>query len=132
MDPWLTDRMKEMLCSPCLETATHIGRRLDSRRRMAQNIDERALTEDFVDHFDSSSTTWRQVAKQLGDEGLYLSTSVRKSTRESKTGADIGLIIERNVHRPSISSRMRYAALIQCKKVDNDGFAVVPLAETNS
>lgn len=123
MDPWLTDRMKEVLFTPCLEASAHIGRRLDSRRTMGQSIDERALTEDFVDFFDSSSpaSTWGRVAAQLRDEGLYLNTSVRKSSRESKTGADIGLIIERSVYKSETSSRARYAALIQCKRLDSDG-----------
>ncbi len=123
MDPWLTDRMKEVLFTPCLEASAHIGRRLDSRRNMAQSIDERALTEDFVDSFDSSSpaSAWGRVAAQLSDEGLYVNTSVRKSTYEYMTGADIGLIIERSVRREETSSRVRYAALIQCKKVDSGG-----------
>jgi hypothetical protein len=115
--------MKELLFTPCLEVSGHIGRRLDGRRTMGQSIDERALTEDFVDFFDSGSpaSTWGRVVTQLRDEGLYLNTSVRKSSRESKTGADIGLIINRNVGKSGTSSRARYAALIQCKRLDNDG-----------
>lgn len=115
--------MKEVLFTPCLEASAHIGRRLDSRRNMAQSIDERALTEDFVDSFDSSSpaSAWGRVAAQLRDEGLYVNASVRKSTREYATGADIGLIIDRSVHKEGISSRAQYAALIQCKKLDSDG-----------
>jgi hypothetical protein len=124
MDTWLTDRMKELLFSPCLEAAAHIGRRLDSRRVMGQSIDERALTEDFVDLFDSSTpaSTWGRVARELREDGLYLNTSVRKSTREAKTGADIGLIIDRRIQKRGSSSRARYAALVQCKKVDGDGW----------
>ena len=112
-----------MLFSPCLEASAHIGRRLDSRRTMGQSIDERALTEDFVDFFDSSSptSTWGRVAAQLRDEGLYLNTSVRKSTRESKTGADIGLVIDRSVYKSGFSSRAQYATLIQCKRIDSNG-----------
>jgi len=119
MDPWLTDQLKEVLFMPCLEASSYIGERLDNRRTMDQNIDERALTEDLVDFLDSSSlkSVWGRVATKLNDQGLYLNTTVRKSTNENIIGADIGLIIERSVY----SSRARYAALIQCKKVDNDG-----------
>jgi hypothetical protein len=76
-----------------------------------------------VDLFDSSSPTsaWGQVAALLRDQGLYLNTSVTKSTREARTGADIGLIVERSVHKDGATSQARYAALIQCKKVDGDG-----------
>ncbi|GEM_PF-1672299 len=125
MDPWLTDRMKEVLFSPCLEAAAHIGRRLDARRVSGQSIDERALTEDFVDLFDSSSpqSPWGRSAAQLRDQGLYLNTSVRKSTREARTGADIGLVIERRVQKAGTSSEARYAVLIQCKRIDTDGLA---------
>lgn len=123
MDPWLTDRMKEALFSPCLEAAAQIGRRLDNRLGMGQSIDERALTEDFVDLFDSNSpaSAWGRVKALLRDQGLYLSTSVKKSTREARTGADIGLIVQRHVHKNGTSSQARYAALIQCKKVDGNG-----------
>lgn len=123
MDPWLTDRMKEILFSPCLEAAAHIGRRLDNRRAMGQSIDERALTEDFVDLFDGSSpaSAWGWVAAQLREQGLNLNTSVRKSTYEARTGADIGLIIERSVHKTGSSSQGQWAVLIQCKRVNSDG-----------
>jgi hypothetical protein len=123
MDTWLTDSVKQILFAPCLEIAAHIGRRLDGRIGMGQSIDERALTEDFVDSFDSSApaSAWHRVDTELRDHGLYLHAAVQKSTREHQTGADIGLTIERSVYAPTIRSHERYAVLIQCKKLDEQG-----------
>ena len=124
MDSWLTDEIKELLYQPCLESSGFIGRRLENRRRMRENIDERALTEDFVDLFDTRSgrSAWSIVAAELRDRKIYLNTSVRKSTREYETGADIGLIIKRQVYQDRGSANARYAVLIQCKKVNNEGY----------
>jgi len=123
MDPWLTDQLKERLFAPCLQTSAKIGRKLDNRIEMGQTIDERALTEQFVDSFDTRSTEnlWGSTIDQLRDLGIYLRTQVRKSTVEHRTGADIGLVIDRTVHAPAGASNARYAALIQCKKIDEDG-----------
>jgi hypothetical protein len=55
MDPWLTDQVKELLFRPCLAVSGYIGRRLNNRLQVGQEIDERALTEDLVDRFDTSS-----------------------------------------------------------------------------
>ncbi len=108
---------------PCLQISGHIGQRLDNRRRMDETIDERALTEDFVDHFDSSSSmsAWNGIAKRLQENQIYLNTSVKKSTREHHTGADIGLAITRAINHPNTRSNSRYAVLIQCKRVDHEG-----------
>ena len=68
MDAWLEDDVKGLLARPCLSIAGRLGERMDDRiRRRASNIDERALTEDFVDCFDtsSSSNAWGQVLDQL-------------------------------------------------------------------
>lgn len=123
MDAWLKDDIKELLAKPCLEAASMIGRRLDNRRRTRQDIDERALTESFVDAFDTGSdlTAWGTVTALLRDRNIYLSTSVRKSTVEHRTGADIGLILSRHVYHDHVPSKARYAVLIQCKRVDNGG-----------
>ena len=123
MDPWLTDTTKELLFQPCLQISGHIGRRLDNRRRMDDSIDERALTEDFVDHFDSRSSmsAWNTVASRLKEQQIYLNTSVKKSTREYITGADIGLVIRRSIYQSDCRSNSTYAVLVQCKRVDNDG-----------
>lgn len=123
MDPWLTDHIKELMFHPCLRISGHIGQRLDNRRRMDETIDERALTEDFVDHFDSSSgmSAWSEVAHRLREHQIYLNTSVKKSTREHQTGADIGLVIKRAIYQTSARSNSTYAVLIQCKRVDHEG-----------
>lgn len=90
---------------------------------MKQSIDERALTEQFIDSFDthSSENVWGSTINALRDLNVFLQTSVRKSTVEHKTGADLGLVINRSVHTPHGSSQARYATLIQCKKIDADG-----------
>lgn len=123
MDPWLTDQVKELLFRPCLETSGHVGRRLSNRVRQGQSIDERALTEDFVDLFDSNSNSnaWGTCITELREHQVYLSTSVRKSTQEHRTGTDIGLVLRRSLHGPLGSSTATYACLIQCKKVDHQG-----------
>ena len=123
MDPWLTDHIKELMFRPCLQISGHIGQRLDNRRRMDETIDERALTEDFVDHFDSSSSlsAWNGVANRLEEHQIYLNTGVKKSTREHHTGADIGLVITRAIYQTSARSNSTYAVLIQCKRVDHEG-----------
>ena len=123
MDSWLTNEIKELMFRPCLEASGHIGNRLDNRIRMAQSIDERALTEDFVDWFDSKSgnSAWSKVSQLLRDYDIFLNTNVRKSTLEHKTGADIGLIIQRGVYQKKSRSKARYAVLIQCKKIDENG-----------
>lgn len=126
MDPWLTDEIKELLFSPCLNLSGIIGRKLDNRIRMAQEIDERALTETLVDALDTSSkeNVWGQVLHMLRDHQIYLNTSIHKSSREHLTGADIGFIINRHVYQRNNSSRARYAALVQCKRIDNNGNVV--------
>lgn len=122
MDPWLTDDIKESLFRPCLEVSGHIGRRLNNRLRMGQELDERALTEDFVDCFDttSSSNMWGPTSQELRDHQIYLNMSVRKSTVEHHTGADIGLILRRSTYG-AVRTQAHYACLIQCKRVDRGG-----------
>jgi hypothetical protein len=124
MDPWLEDDVKGLLARPCLSIAGRVGERMDDRiRRGASNIDERALTEDFVDCFDTSSrfNAWGQVLDQLRDRNIFMHTSVRKSTVEYQTGADIGLVLRRDFYDSRSPSRAHYAALIQCKRVDEGG-----------
>ena len=123
MDPWLTDTTKELLFQPCLQISGHIGRRLDNRRQMDDTIDERTLTDDFVDHFDSRSnmSAWNTVASRLKEQQIYLNTTVKKSTREYLIGADIGLVIRRSIYQPNCRSTSTYAVLVQCKRVDNEG-----------
>ena len=50
-----------------------------------------------------------------------MQTNVRKSTKENKTGADIGLVINRQIYQKNSRSRIKYSCLIQCKRVDVDG-----------
>jgi hypothetical protein len=115
MDPWLTDQVKELLFRPCLSVSGYIGRRLNNRLETGQEIDERALTEDLVDRFDtsSSSSAWGTCAAELRDMQIYISTSVRKSTVEHRTGADIGLVLRRSLSGGMGGSRAEYACLIQ-------------------
>lgn len=122
MDPWLTDELKEILFRPCLSVSGYIGRRLNNRLQLGQEIDERALTEDFVDRFDASSadSAWGTAAAELRERQIYVSTTVRKSTVEHRTGADIGLVLRRSLHGGSRSTA-EYGCLIQCKKVDRRG-----------
>ena len=107
MDSWLTNDIKELMFKPCLEASGYIGNRLENRLRMGQSVDERALTEDFVDLFDSSSgiSAWSKVSQLLHDHQIFLNTSVKKSTIEYKTGADIGLIIQRGVYQKNSKSK---------------------------
>ena len=123
MDTWLTDEIKELLFTPCLSVSASIGRKLDNRRNMGQEIDERALTELLVDALDTSSSenVWGNVLGILRDHSIYLNTHVEKSTRESTIGADIGFVINRSVHQSEASSQAHYAVLVQCKKLDSDG-----------
>ncbi len=124
MDAWLTDSVKTLFFKPCLEIAERIGRRLDNRTRMHQSIDERALTEDLVDAFDtrSNENAWGTVLSSLQDHQIYVSTRITKSTREYETGADIGLVMNRQIYQTDNQAKARYACLIQCKRVDEDGY----------
>lgn len=123
MDQWLTDEIKELLFTPCLAVSGKIGRKLDNRRRMGQEMDERALTELLVDSLDTSSSEnlWSNVIDLLRDQQIYLSTHVAKSTREHITGADIGFTIQRSIHTSRLPSSATYAVLVQCKRIDSDG-----------
>jgi hypothetical protein len=123
MDPWLTDQVKELLFRPCLAVSGYVGRRLNNRLQSGQEIDERALTEDLVDRFDSSSSSsaWGTCAAELRDLQIYISTSVRKSTVEHRTGADIGLVLRRSLFGGGGGSMAEYACLIQCKRADRHG-----------
>ena len=121
MDPWLTDDLKELLFTPCLLASEMIGRKLDNRLRMSQEMDERALTEMLVDALDTSSAenTWGNVLDLLRDHHIYLSSQLQKCTQEHLIGADIGLTISRHVHGPGLGCHADYCALIQCKKIDS-------------
>ena len=123
MDTWLTDDVKQFIFQPCLAVAERIGYRLDNRIKMRQDIDERALTEDLVDSFDSSSNSnaWGTSLKSLQERQIFISTKIQKSTRESKVGADIGVIIRRRFYSHN-QVKADYACLVQCKKVDGDGY----------
>ena len=123
MDSWLTDRVKELFFQPCLEISAHVGRRLDNRLVMGESIGETSLTEDLVDRFDSASpeNAWGTTLAQLRDLQIHVNTSVRRSRREHVTGADIGFVISRSVYS-NAGSKAKYAALVQCKKVDAEGY----------
>lgn len=123
MDPWLTDAIKELLFRPCLDISGHVGRRLENRLRMNQSIDERALTEDLVDRFDSSSgvSSWSGVLDRLRDQQIHLNTSIKKATREHQVGADIGITIRRSIYQRDARSSSTYAVLVQCKRIDAEG-----------
>lgn len=131
MDAWLTDELKEILFRPCLSVSGYIGRRLNNRLQLEQEIDERALTEDFVDRFDASSadSAWGTVPAELRERQIYISTSVRKSTVEHRTGADIGLIIRRSLHGAARSSA-EYACLKSARKRQPTGIGHRPARET--
>ncbi len=123
MDTWLTDAIKELLFTPFLSVSASVGHRLDNRCIMGQEIDERALTEFLVDSLNTSSSenVWGNVIGVLRDHNIHLSTHVDKSTKESTTGADIGFIINRSVHRNNSFSQAHYAVIVQCKKIDSEG-----------
>ena len=114
MDQWLTDEIKELIFTPCLSTSGMIGRRLDNRIRMGQEIDERALTESLADSLDTSSSEnlWGNVIGLLRDQQIYLSTHVAKTTRENITGADIGFTIDRHNHSSKTISSTTYAVML--------------------
>ncbi|MBW4473928.1 MAG: hypothetical protein KME45_26675 [Stenomitos rutilans HA7619-LM2] len=124
MDSWLTDEVKQLLSQPCLAISSVIAKKLNNRIKVIkQNMDERALTEYLVDALDISSleNVWGSVLELLRDQNIYLQTNVRKSTKENKTGADIGLIINRHIYQKKAQSKVRYSCLIQCKRVDING-----------
>jgi hypothetical protein len=123
MDSWLTDQVKELFFQPCLGASERLGLRMENRIRMGQDIDERALTEDFLDAFDTSSNSnaWGTTLKSLSEHQIYMSTRIQKSTREYKVGADIGIIVKRQFYG-SQPSKGEYACLVQCKKVGKDGY----------
>ncbi|BAB72358.1 hypothetical protein ACN23B_01985 [Anabaena sp. FACHB-709] len=124
MDSWLTDEVKQLLSQPCLTISSVIARRLNNRiKGSKQNIDERAFTEYLVDALDTSSleNVWGSVIGLLRDQNIYLNTNIRKSTKENKTGADIGLIIKRRINQNNSRSEIEYSCLIQCKRVDVNG-----------
>jgi len=123
MASWLTDDVKQLLIQPCFAVAERIGYRLDSHIKMRQDIDERALTEDLADSFDSSSdlNTWGTSLRPLRDRQIFISTRVQKSTREFKIGVDIGIAIKRSFYGNN-QVKADYACLSQCKKVDVNGF----------
>ena len=123
MDAWLTDDVKQLLFQPCLAIAERLGARLDNRVRMRQEIDERALTEDFVDSFDSNSNSnaWGTSLKSLHERQIFISTNIRKSTKEFRVGADIGIVVRRRFYGSS-HVKADYACLVQCKKVGIDGY----------
>jgi len=123
MDSWLTDDIKEQLFTPCLNVSAAVGRRLDNRIKMGQEIDERALTEFLVDSLDMSSSenVWGNTISILRDHNIYINTSIKKSSKESTTGADIGFIIDRSIYNGDWPSKANYAVLVQCKKIDSNG-----------
>lgn len=123
MDAWLTDEVKELFFQPLTSVTYGIGQRLDNRMRMRQSIDERVLTEYLVDTLDTNSDlcVLNPILPLLKELEIYLATSIKKSTKEYENGTDIGLIINRNCYYPRMRSNIKYACLVQCKKVDNNG-----------
>ncbi|TAF03163.1 MAG: hypothetical protein EAZ77_17765 [Nostocales cyanobacterium] len=124
MDSWLTNEVKQLLSKPCLDISSVIAKRLNNRIQVIkQNMDERALTEYLVDALDTSSleNVWGSILELLREQNIYLHTNVRKSTKENRTGADIGIIINRNIYQYPSKSEIHYGCLIQCKKVDING-----------
>lgn len=123
MDSWLTDDVKQLFFQPCLAVAERLGSRLENRFRMQQDIDERALTEDLIDSFDSSSNSnaWGTSLKSLHDHQIFISTKIQKSTKEFRVGADIGIVIRRRFCG-NRQVKADYACLVQCKKVGIDGY----------
>lgn len=123
MDSWLTDGVKQLLFQPCFAICERVGSRLDNRVGMRQDIDERAITEDLVDSFDttSNSNAWGTSLKSLHERQIFINTQIHKSTREFKVGADIGIMIRRRFYSHS-QVQADYACLVQCKKVSIDGY----------
>lgn len=119
MDAWLTNDLKEAMSHACIQASRSIATRLNARLQRRQSIDERALTEDLVDHMDTRTqlSVWGAALAQLRSASVSLSVGVEKSTQEHLTGADIGFVVDR--HAPG--TQARYAALVQCKKVGPDG-----------
>jgi hypothetical protein len=116
MDSWLTDEVKQLLSKPCLIISWMIAKKLNNRIKTSrQNMDERALTELLIDALDTSSSenVWGSVLSFLREQGICLQTNTRKSTKENKTGADIGLIIDRKISQNNSRSKTRYSCLIQ-------------------
>ena len=124
MDSWLHDLLKTRLHRPFLSAAGHIAQRISHRRAgSGQEIDERALTESLVDMLDAGTpgNVWGPLLEELKELGLSLNTKVRKSTRESKTGADLGITLERAIFERHTSSQTTYSALFQAKRIDMSG-----------
>lgn len=123
MDGWLNDEVKELLFTPCLTVSGIVGRRLDNRRWMGDEMDERALTELLVDSLDTSSTehVWAETMELLRARQIYLSTVVSKSTSEAHTGADLGFTIGRQFYGNGQRSSTAYSVLVQCKRIDSQG-----------
>ena len=111
-----------------------IGRKLENRLRMDQEMDERALTEMLVDALDASSVenTWGNVLNLLRDHRIFLSTHLQKCTRENVFGADIGLTLSRHVHDPHLGCHANYCVLIQCKKIDSERYVADFFHEVSS
>lgn len=59
-----------------------------------------------------------------GADSIIAAIWVKKSTKESSTGADIGFVINRSIHQSDSFSQALYAVLVQCKKIDSDGNVV--------
>jgi len=123
MDAWLDDEIKALFAKPCMALSESVGSRLENRLRMGQPIDERALTEDFVDamHTGSSASAWGTIVQDLQDREISVSTKVTKSTFEKENGADLGVVLHRKTRSGTTFIDTSYAALIQCKYVDSGG-----------
>jgi len=90
---------------------------------MKQSVDERALTEDLVVRFDTSSSvsSWNGVGDRLRDLQIYLNTAVKKATREHLVGAEFGITVRRSIYQKDSRSSSTDAILVQCEPMDGEG-----------
>ena len=123
MDPWLDSNIKEALSHPTIDVSSVIGEWFSDFRELEQPLDERVLTAALIRalHVGSKASVWGRILPKLHRRGIEVVTEVGAARREHVYGADLGIVIDRISKQKSSKSKMEYACLVQCKKVDSKG-----------
>ncbi|MCF7889739.1 hypothetical protein K9M78_00805 [Candidatus Bipolaricaulota bacterium] len=120
MDSWFDKEVRRLLANLAWNISKEIGEKYNNILALDQPIREETLTTKLIEmlHDQSNYSLWGKIKPKLKEKGINIDVTVNESKFEPKTGADIGLIIYKDIQGETKST---YATLIQCKKSGEKG-----------